>query len=225
MNVNDKKAFVLHIRSYRENSYLLELFAEDKGRFSAIARGQKNRIQMFTPYSITTMGKTDLKSIKVFEVQGSGYSLSGKRLFSAMYLNEVIYRCLPKALAENRLFSAYQATLLDLSDASVEVGKSLRCFEFLLFETLGFALFPDEDLASIFRRDNFYRFVGAEGFVEVRDEDAAAVDVFSGQSLLAIAAYCFDNPESVRDGKRLARLAFRYFFEINEFKSRRLFIN
>ena len=68
------QAFVLHQRPYRETSFLLDVFTEDYGRLSLVARGMRqnkrrhnNPLQLFQPLWVNWFGRGDLLTLSKIE--------------------------------------------------------------------------------------------------------------------------------------------------------------
>lgn len=224
LNISDKQAYVLHLRPYRESSLLLEFFAEDKGRFTAVSRGQKSRPQLFVPYSLTTGGRGELKSVRMLEPQAPAFRLSGRALFCAMYLNEILYRCLPKDLPENPLLSLYVSSLQKLAEDSASLESILRSFELGFFEALGFSLLTTVDQqGEKIEASCRYRFLGEEGFLRLDESAQDDTQVYPGWLLEKFVQGELQSLEERRAGKRLVRQAFRLFFDIDRFESRQFF--
>lgn len=165
-------AYVLHRRSYRETSYLVDFFTLSGGRVSAVAKGVKNSksdrkslLQPFGPVRIQLSGKSELKNLNQIESGGPSHRLAGKALFCAMYLNELINRVMPAGLASEALFTHYQQALGLLSEQHQMEDVVLRQFEFALLEEMG--LLPDwlNDAASDqpVQSDQWYMFVAEQG--------------------------------------------------------------
>jgi DNA repair protein RecO (recombination protein O) len=96
--------FVLHRYSYRETSWLLEVFSRDHGRIPVIARGVRNAksrlralLQPFTPLLFSWSGKGDLFNLTAAETEGLPFQVPGRRLYSALYLNELLLQLLARS--------------------------------------------------------------------------------------------------------------------------------
>ena len=90
-------AYVLHYRLYRDTSLLIDFFTREQGILSAVARGArsaksslKGLLQPFIPLSISFSWKRELATLIQAEATEAFFSLSGKRLFSAFYINELM---------------------------------------------------------------------------------------------------------------------------------------
>ena len=142
-----ESGFVLHTRPYRDSSMLVEFFARRYGRVSLVARGARGRkqqdgstaalLQLFAPVACSWSGRSELKTLVHCESEGVALRLRGTRMYSGLYLNELLSRLLHHDDPHEVLFDAYRATLLALAgDAGEETV--LRRFEFMLLESLGY---------------------------------------------------------------------------------------
>lgn len=149
MQVLLQPAWVLHSRAYRDSSLLVDVLTLAHGRVSLIAKGvQRPRrrgdslssaLQPFTPLLVSYKGRSGLKTLIDTEAQRATLRLKGERLYSAMYLNELLTRLLQQDDTCPSVFQSYGATLECLAtDAPLE--KSLRAFEWALLAELGYAV-------------------------------------------------------------------------------------
>lgn len=233
MRVALQPAFVLHHRSYRESSLLLDVLTQEYGRIALIARGVRSRqsklrplLQPFTPVLLSWQGKTELMTLQLVESQDIPIPLKGKNLLSAFYLNELLIRLLQKHDPYPELYTIYRHTLLELATTTMR-QKVLRLFEKKLLDVLGYGLRLDQDITSgePFSPDKFYQFLPEQGFALGETvEHAHSVLVFSGKSLLSLADEQLMDEDALRDAKRLMRLALMPLVGGQALHSRKLFI-
>ncbi len=225
-----EQAYVLHRRPYRETSFLLELFSEEQGRFSVVARGVRKvhsktagLLQAFVPLRISCAGKGELLTLTAVEANGAAAQLQGDCLFAGFYLNELLLCLLQKWDAHPHLYGLYHETLRALQISPLE-QKTLRRFESGLLAELGYGLLPKTEISlhNTFSSDKYYRFTPDAGFV-LCDGGSTLANVFAGKSLLAIAKEDWYE-ESLRDAKRLTRLVLAPLLGSRPLHSRRLFI-
>jgi DNA repair protein RecO (recombination protein O) len=141
-------AWLLHRRPFRDSSQLLEFFTLDHGRLGLVARGVSRRrrggpltalLQPFRPLLVSFTLRGDLGSLTGVEAGGETLAPVGERLFSALYLNELLTRCLPRQEEQAGLFAAYGRALEDLAGEAL-LEPALRRLEFTLLEALGYAV-------------------------------------------------------------------------------------
>ncbi len=215
-------AYVLHTRPYRDTSLLIEALTSEHGRVSLVARGvrsarskQRGLLQLFSPLLISWIGKGDLHTLTSVEQNGAASSLVGERLFSAMYVNELLMRLLHRYDPCTEIYESYALLLQQLMNAENE-QKVLRLFEKKLLTELGYAFSFDQ-----INENDFYLFDHAHGFTKAQREAAGC---FSGSHLLAIARDKLDNREVLLVAKYLMRSAFAPLLGVKPLRSRELFV-
>jgi len=230
MRIAMHPAFILHTRPYRETSILLDVFAEEYGRISLIARGvrkEKSRLrgllQPFVPLLISWQGKTELMTLAAAETNGVPIRLTGECLLSGLYLNELLMKLLHKHDPCPQLYTIYYQTLLKLQAQKLQ-QKTLRLFEKNLLEELGYGLqFKHDNRGDMFNPEAFYHFNTELGFTQCESSESAAI--FSGRNVLAFANEELECEEVLRDAKRLMRIALAALLGKYELQSRKLFMN
>ncbi len=232
MRISLSPAFILHHRAYRETSLLLDVFSEHHGRITLIAKGvRKSRsrlhalLQPFFPLLLSWQGKSELMTLQAVEPQGLPIQLIGECLLSGFYLNELLIRLVQKQDPHPELYTIYHRTLLELERVELQ-QKHLRLFEKKLLEELGYGLqlqhaIPD---SKAFLADRLYRFYPELGFELCDSNEGESQEmIFLGKSLIALATEQLENAESLRDAKRLMRIALRELLGTQPLHSRRLF--
>jgi len=225
-------AYVLHRRSYRETSFLIEIFTKQYGRISLVARGARKArsalqgiLQPFIPILISWAGNGELMTMTHAEPYGEVKQLQKECLYAGFYLNELLLGLLHKWDAYPHLYQIYAQTIAVLQNNQLE-EKTLRLFEKNLLEELGYALLPkSSDLKNEFLPDAYYRFVPEQGFVlsPASHSDPAQSRVFSGKNLIAIAEENW-HTESLQDAKRLIRFVLTPLLGARQIHSRKLFM-
>jgi DNA repair protein RecO (recombination protein O) len=232
--VSLEPAYVLHRRSYRETSFLVELFSVEYGRLTLIAKGARKAhsstqglLQPFIPLLISWVGKGELMTLTQVEMRGQVKYLQGQCLFAGLYLNELLMYLLQKWDAHPTLYIAYEKTLSMLQLEKLE-EKTLRSFEKILLEELGYGLLPKSDISlhNTFVADRYYRFIPDQGFrvCEFGESFQTTGNIFAGKSLLAIGKENWQDEEVLKDAKRLIRLALALLLGQRSLNSRRLFM-
>ena len=229
--VSLEPAFVLHTRPYSNTSLVVELFSQTHGRIPVLARSARGpksrfagRIQLFSPMLVSWAGKGELKSLSQLELNGMPYSIAGQALMCCFYLNEVLLRLLQREDPYPQLFLIYQSTLQQLADGA-DVLVTLRLFEKRLLERLGYGLALQNDAQSGAPiADNcFYQYLPQRGFVQI-EADLEGGSIFSGRSILALAAEKLQDGDVLRDAKRLLRMVLALHLGSKPLKSRELLV-
>lgn len=232
MRVQLQPAWLLHSRPYRDSSLLLDVFTADHGRLGLVARGVHRRsrggslgtqLQPFRPLLLSFSGRGELQQLTAVEAPGTAFGLAGERLFSGLYLNELLVRLLQRHDAHPELFAAYGLTLEGLAGEAA-VAPHLRAFESQLLETLGYHLQPDIDASSgaTVLAEGWYRFDPERGLWPAGVAEPGGGAAYPGHHLLAIARGDYRG-EVARSAKRLLRQALAVHLGDRPLRSRELF--
>lgn len=218
-------AYVIHTRPFRETSLLLELFTENLGRCSAIARGayrgkspSRPLLQCFNFLTISLQGQGELLNLTQVEYAATPCFLAGQATVCGLYLNELLYATLHRYDPHPNLFHAYHHTLLQLADAA-NPKIILRQFELVLLEELGYGIHFSELDETL-----YYQYDPKNGFQPLMQGDEHNPLCFSGAILLAMAAEQWQNPEVVQCAKRLTRIALTPLLAGKIIRTRELFV-
>lgn len=227
--IERQAAFLLHRRSYRESSLLLELLTRDCGRMAAVVRGVRGKRRAMTaifqpllPLIVAWSGRGELKTLNSAEPAGGTNVLTGERLYAALYVNELLLRLLPPQDPHPVLFDAYASLLGQLAEEQV-LEPLLRRFEIVLLRELGYGLAFDRDAGTgmVLEPAGAYRFDPADGF------HRALVDVpeptYPGYVLAAIGREDFSDAITRRYAKRLLRTALAELLGPRPLRSRSYF--
>ena len=229
--VNLQPAFILHRRSYRETSFLIEIWTEELGRLTVLAKGSKQRrggmaglLQPFIPLFMSFAGRGELLTLTQAEVRGEMMRLQGDGLFAGFYLNELLMQLLEKNDPHPRLFQAYQETVCRLQAPCLD-QKTLRSFELILLDELGYGILPRTagEIHETFQAHCCYRFIPEQGLI-VTDSTDDEYSLFSGANLLAIAQENWHTDAVVQDAKRLIRFLLAPLLGARPIHSRKLFM-
>ncbi|MBL0163086.1 MAG: DNA repair protein RecO [Xanthomonadales bacterium] len=155
MHVDAEPALILHARAYRETSLLLECLTRSHGRIGLIARGVRRErsrlprglLQPLQPLLLGWTGRGELMTMTQAEACAAPFSFVGERIYSAMYLNELVLRLCARGDPHSDLFDHYVQCLNRLSSAQPEAW-SLRRFERDLLIALGYGLVLDREIES-----------------------------------------------------------------------------
>jgi DNA repair protein RecO (recombination protein O) len=143
-------AFVLHSLDWSESSAILDVFTRHHGRVPMVAKGAKRPhsnlraiLLPFQPLTVTYSGDGEVRTLKAAEWAGGHAMLSGPRVMSAYYLNELLVKLLAREDAHPDLFDTYTQALAVLAHLSEGPGLGgalanvLRAFEIRLLGELG----------------------------------------------------------------------------------------
>jgi DNA repair protein RecO (recombination protein O) len=233
--VHLQPTYVLHYRLYRDTSLLVDLFTQDHGRITAVAKGARgNRsrlkgfLQPFVPLLTSWVGKTELVTLTHAEASEPPPHLKGDGILSGFYLNEVLLRVLERHDAYSRLYQCYHETLLALQNDPIERGK-LRYFEKHLLIELGYGIELSKEAYthSPILSDQYYYFDPQQGLTKSTNSHFVEQSNhhYLGEHLLAIHKDDFSNPEVLRESKRLLKTALTPLLGSKPLKSRELFMD
>lgn len=212
--------FVLHAYPYKETSLIVEAFTHRFGRVGLLARGARRPrstmrgvLLAFHPLRLTWSASAELGTLIAAEWGGGQAFLSGTGLMCGFYVNELLLRLLPRDDPHEALFDAYGQTLARLSagaalalpNAGVVQASILRGFERRMLAELGYAAVLDRDAANgaQIEATKHYAYEAERGVVETRRSDGDSV--FSGRTLLDMAADNYDNARTREEARRLMR--------------------
>ncbi|MBN2690087.1 MAG: DNA repair protein RecO [Gammaproteobacteria bacterium] len=224
-----QKAFLLHMRAFRDSSVLIDFFTHDYGRITLIARGARSAksklrglLQPFLPLLISWSAKSELGNLNKVELDGVGYNFFGRNLIVGLYINELLTKLLHKHDAHPNLFQAYKTALKILSsktNGDLLIEQSIRIFEKKLLADLGYGLDLEYDINGNNINSNLnYKFNFEQGFVVSNEKDRS----FSGKTLLSLASEDLSDQVSLRESKILMRALIKNLLGDKKILSREL---
>lgn len=211
------EAFVLHARAYRESSQLVELLSIEHGRIGVLTRGNRGTkrgtpLQPFCRYRIGLQGRGELRRAQSIESLGAPWLLTGRALYAALYMNELLVRLLHRDLPLPDVVELYAATLARLATGAA-LEPVLRTFEKQLLDELGYGHRYGETVAGRpVTADALYTFEPERGVREA-PPGLPAAHCYAGRALLALETGTFAGPDAetqrvlLQDAKRLMRAA------------------
>ena len=216
---NLEPAFILHTRSFKETSLIVDAFTENFGKISFVAKGAKRPKSSLrviqTPssvFSISFVGKSDLKNLTHCEIIDH-FRLSSKVAFSCIiYLNELLTKTLEKEDPHPEIFQQLKSLYYNLSKEQNQeaIELQLRSFELILLQELGYGIdLGSEALtgASI-DANSFYSFDPTLGFTNLgTDKNKSVVNTFSGKDILSFAKGDLISTSSRNASKQIMRRA------------------
>lgn len=232
MRVELHPCFLLHQKPFRETSRLLEVYSKSHGRVGLVAKGvagnrsgKRSILQAFVPLQIAWSGRGELYNLTAVEAEGSIYPLSGEKLFSGFYINELILRLLHRHDPHPELFSVYQTTLADLAGTAC-LETVLRQFEKELLNALGYGLIFDHDVVSgePVQPDAMYDYLSGRGPVRIDSATVKAEGIkVRGKTLCLLSgAHPLMENENRIEAKRLMRYLLAPYLGEKPLQSRRI---
>ena len=156
VRVHETPGYVLHATAWRETSLIVQAFSRDHGWVTLVAKGAKRphsvlrpALSVFQPLLLSWSGATEVKTMTRAECAGV-HPLPGPAMMSCWYMNELMFRLLPREDPHPGLFDAYVIALQQLAAGQTAAG-ALRKFEWTLLNETGYGLDqepPDFDNAQ-----------------------------------------------------------------------------
>lgn len=226
---NWQRAFILHRRTHTESSLLADLFVENGGKITVLAKGARRKnsplkglLQPFSPLIVQYSGKGDIKTLRQVEAMSLTLPLVSVSLYSAFYLNELLHRVLIADTEMPTLFDNYLKSLQQLAQ-QVPAENVLRAFELSLLENLGYyvdffhcSVTGDDIVESM-----YYQYQSEKGFISSLLQNSTS---FSGEQVLALGNRDFNSIDTLKAAKRFTRMALKPYVGSKPFKSRELFL-
>lgn len=234
-------AYVLHTREYRDTSLLVDFLTLEHGLIRAVARGvrggkssKRALLQPLQPLLVSVSGRGELLTMGTVEAAAPVFQLHGERLFSVLYLNEVLCRLLQPGQCHPEIYQLYQSTLVSLLNHSMVIECSLRRFEYELLLELGYC--PDLSMDAESGEPIFthldYLFDPASGITVCKERaESTQAHRFSGRQLVDIKSLLtgdqqhYQNKQILSDTKRFMRQALRPLLGNKPLNSRQLFVS
>lgn len=202
---------ILHQLPYRETSLILEVFTRQFGRISIVARGARRPqstlrgvLLPFQPLLFSWFGAGEIKTLHKADWVGGVPQLSGKSLFCAFYLNELLLRMLARDDPHERLFDLYSQCLDVLANhPQTDVEPILRSFEYGLLRESGFEPQLHFDAwGNSLQPQDYYYYLPGSGLVP---QDSSKAISLTSEALADLRAGIFDRSETASQIKILMR--------------------
>lgn len=221
--------YILHLRRYREQSFLVEALTREHGRLSFVARlpsksrrTNRDPLQSFKPFLFVWQGRGELLNLTHWEAQASLPQLQGDAILSGLYVNELIVRLAVRGDGDGRLFDSYSTTI-ELIAHGESLEPVLRAFEVNLLDISGYALELETtvDTQEAVEPDLVYCYALDQGPLAASPE-AMGVEV-KGNTLLALAGRSALVGEVLPDAKRFMRTLIHHHLGGRPLHARTLF--
>lgn len=228
MKIELQPAFVLHVRPYRNSSALVETYTAGHGRVGLVARGVRSAgsrlrgvLQPFRRLLLSWSGGGELVTLTGAEEVGPFLALTGERVVSGFYLNELLLRLTQRNDPHPEAFAAYAAALERLA-AGGDPEAVLRIFEKRLLEGLGYALPLRAAGAAPLDPEAEYVYVPEVGPVPAASCTQQGVRV-GGAALVALERERLEDAASLKQCKALMRAVLARYLGDRPLRSRELF--
>lgn len=228
--IAQEPGYVLHRKTYRETSLLVDLFTLNHGRISVVARGAnsaksplKAQLQPFQPMLLSWQGRSDLKTLTAAESRLGPELKRTQRLYCGLYLNELLQRLLPPAEPNPALFAQYIETLDRLS-VEDDFEPILRRFEQAFVAVLGYGFAWDEVMdAGNTPMPGMHYYYDPEQGVLASSTAGSLLQGLSGDVLLQLGDDNFESLPARRMAKRVMRVLIDHLLQGRPLHSRSLF--
>ena len=210
MRVPLNPCYILHQRSYRESSLIIDLFSRDYGKLALVAKGAKrpksgirSLVQTHQRLNIAWSGKGELGTLTAMEPGGTPLNITGRRLMAAFYLDELLMRLLHRYEDHPELFDAYETSLKKLDGGESE-QCAIRAFEVQLLKSLGYGLVLDQDADTGVKIDpeKGYYYRVDYGPVAALPQETDYIRI-SGRTLNALYRNDYGDEDSMKEAKLL----------------------
>ena len=208
--VHLERSFILHQRSYKNSSQLLDCLVENYGLVTLVAQGsrrsktgQRAVLQPFVPLRVSWVRRGELGRLTQVEPASAAMQLVGRGLLAGYYINELLLRLMARGDANTVIFSCYSRCLSDLRSPAA-VPRALRLFELRLLEALGYGVELDTDIETgrPIEPAVMYRFEPERG-AHMHRGSPDVEGLFSGRELIALREGQLDDEAALRAAQRL----------------------
>ncbi|MEK9771788.1 MAG: DNA repair protein RecO [Nitrosomonadales bacterium] len=231
MKVENENIYVLHTYPFKETSLIVDVFSENYGRVSLLAKGARRPrsilrgyLQPFQKVQAEWSGKNELKTLFSVEWVDKFLGLEGDGLVCGFYLNEILIHLLPKEDENKPLFILYDEALKQLSNAKDAKDEILRNFELSLLQALGYQLTLDTDEhGSPIDINKNYRYEAEYGASDL-EVTQNGIEI-SGKTLRDMSVGDFTDKITSKQSKQLMRYLIAFYLGNKKLKSKELFLN
>ena len=186
---NSDYCFLLHQRSYGETSIIADVFTENYGKISIIAKGAKKPRSKFFGYlvpfqklNVTFSGRSELKTLTSIDRNLAETSNTFSKVsYSLLYINELLIKLLPKDAKHEELFILYETFIKNIIKKNNNLELTLRHFELDLLDMLGYGFDYelDIDLNRPIDAETSYVFVKERGFRKSNNSNFYGKDIIN----------------------------------------------
>lgn len=227
MKVQLQQAYCIHSRKYRESSQIVEMLTPDHGLVPCVRRGSKKKNAslgfLFTPLLISWSGKGDLFTLTHVETTDAKKITLPNLYIIGMYLNELIFRLVPKSSPSKEIFNLYQNVISALDEGDRQ-EKLLRLFEVELLSLLGHGLSLDKEVdhQTPIKESCTYRYDVGLGAAKVTTHESTVWNVIKGATLLGLQAPLGMDSACLAEAKQLMRGVINWHLAHRPLRSREI---
>ncbi len=230
-------AWVLHQRSFRDTSLIVDLLTRDDGRVAVVARAARRPRSplasirsCFVPLAIRWRGRGDLLTLLQAEPVAAIEPLSGHALFSGFYVNELLMKLLTRSAPCPDVFELYGDVIHRLTGTADDdvsgLQQTLRLFELRLLCALGYAPLLNQEAENGLPIDEQRRYLyrhqtGPVSWIDGRSMDEGIL--VTGKTLLALYRGELKSPQTYREAKQLMRFVLSHHLGGKPIRSRELY--
>jgi DNA repair protein RecO (recombination protein O) len=227
VKVDQQPGYVLHRRSYRESSLLVEVFTRNFGRLALIAKGcRKKKSQVhglfmsFKPVLLSWTGKGELPILTSIEQTTFYPQPDFSRVPSGYYMNELILKLLHRHDPHELLYDKYETSVFQLLNKDEPLAV-LRVFEKHLLREIGFGLVLDHDVETgeALVKEGSYQYLPQKGPVAADSNQSGTV---FGSTLIALEEEEFFTGREHRQARQLTKALIDIQLNGKELRTRRI---
>ena len=175
----------------------------------------------FQPLELAWSGRGEVMTLTGVEWQGGQPLLSGRALFCAFYLNELLLGLLPHEVAHEGLYSIYEETLRRFAVGIDEAD--LRRFEMRFLQEIGYGLTLTHDVSGMaIDPDAVYAYEVERGPVKV-STTSRAPNIVHGSTLVCLSAGEFSERTTLNESKSLMRELLQHYLTGRDLETRKIF--
>ena len=210
--IDHEPAFLLSSTPWRESSLKIDIFSQNYGRMSLIARSARRRqsdlrgvLVSFVPLSLSWYGNNELLTLHKAEWVGGWAQPVEKNLLSAMYVNELLLKFTAPSDPHPEIYDLLRHTMQALSVGD-NIQAALRVFEWQLLTACGFAPDLSCDEAGHAIDGTMQYAIRPDMPIVCLTEPLADTLCVAGETLLALREKHFPNKNTLNQSLQLTRL-------------------
>lgn len=210
--IDHEPAFLLSSTPWRESSLKIDIFSQNYGRMSLIARSARRRqsdlrgvLVPFVPLSLSWYGNNELLTLHKAEWVGGWAQPVEKNLLSAMYVNELLLKFTAPSDPHPEIYDLLRHTMQALSVGD-NIQAALRVFEWQLLTACGFAPDITEDSQGNPIVANACYAIAPEQPIECVPSPLENTLCVAGETLLSLANEAFNCKETLNEALQINRL-------------------